>query len=299
VKSGTQSSYDSTDDGQHKIALFEAEYDRIRGGEKFDEVRLLKLFDFDVDEKGKSKLVNALKLCAEHRALYVSPGGLTLLRLHNLLAAGKLPEHYGAKLSKLLDGLFRIMERSVAADEGKDAELATLQLEALDRIAWPNKHSVSPGVIREIASINTNDSLARGRELIELMGRISYVVEAKKGREIIPTRTIVKRQVSPHTSDIRTCGQSLWVYVKNDDHWTPQATIQSLAITIFQARLKDEGIAQFDPATLKADIKKAIAWDKAHPGPRVRWMGARWGVEIESSDFSQGWKSKRRDRQGS
>lgn len=266
--------HQSTDGDSAKIKLLKDEFARINHRDKLDKTRLLELFAFDVDERGKSTLVTMLGLVKWLRDIRAAPGGLTFMRLARAMAAGRIEKQYRAHVQNLLGALFVIIDRATDGDEK-----AHQQLQALNRIAFPDQYDVDEKMLEQIASHQPNavNEISRGRHLLLMMDRIAGVVEPKLKSEFLSPDTviIIQKEIRPY--DLKACGDDLFLKVKRHK-WNPKTTLRSLAVSIYLAQLGNED------ATCSVDermLRKAIALETTRQDKPLQ--GPSWPLNISQS----------------
>lgn len=273
-----------------------------------------------IDSEMESDISEFARTTAEeYRSILIAPGGLSFLRLHRAWSKGRIDRELAKVIGSLLDGLLGIIARVSDGDTN-----ARKQLDALERIVWPDQHSLVATDIEKIANRHTNASLARAWELRELMGRLSYLAEPKDGQShrralggsINSKQTAIKKRASLDSYDrsiletvyarkgsneyeinkeldVNGKGHiTLFDLANQDLYWKKNSTLQSVALDIYLKMLADADIYSARK-TLTDDLKKATEWEESHSGPETDW-----GFDIKTRPFSPGWKRARKLKDG-
>ena len=271
------------------------EFDRVLKGGKFDADKSLEIFK-------NPALVNMLRIGKHFRDLHVAPGGLSFLRFERALVNRRLDARLGQEFGTIIDGLFNALAHVVDDDDDR----ARKQIEVIKRFAWPDLYSIQLTDIENILkSSQTSASRARALELMEIMGRLSYVVEARNKRDrnknIVHNQTPIQIKSSLDDHDRNHCGPGLLAIAAK--HLKRNATLQMLAIRVSgfardelrqkrqidddDATIQDE-VTNISVRTLKDDLK-SLSIVRSSPYDD-------YGSGIVTQPFSTEWKQARKGR---
>jgi hypothetical protein len=136
-----------------------------------------------------------------------------------------------------------------------------LRLKAINRVLYAESYGVSPSQLDALMKDEMGyNTLARGWELREWMGKLSYFVTLKNYGEK-NTLTAYIRTRTPEERHLKS------LFLEDDfQHLIlkKNATLQSTAIDLYIEQLNEEGIYDIERGTLKDDLKAVANWDKVH-----------------------------------
>lgn len=218
-----------------------------------------------------------------------TPGSTELIMLGHLIEKGELAPEYQTTISEIVGLLSMLI---LLADEG--IEQCQIQIEAIKKLAHPNKYEIPINKIIEIANYETSPTLARAWELRRIMSHLTNVVVPRHPTKPFTHNQIVRMRTSPAFSVF----QALWDLARK--HWNPNSTLQSLAIDLYLIDLDREGVT-CDARTLKKDLQHAREWEhlasEDEKALRGLARGATLGdLSITWYEFSEGWKTKAKNR---
>jgi hypothetical protein len=229
------------------------------------------------------------------RRIESAPGGPSFIAIANAFHAGMIVGEAADKFGDLINGLDSILLRAsrggrmktsetLNADEEVAAQAADKlraekQLEVLDRIVFVEDYgNVGKKMIEKVSetilSVPINKSLSRGWDLLEIMRRLSFVVEPKEPEK--PSEFVVRRELSDDDGRIQQCGRELYEILHNEEHeilripdkvedkyiklWAPtkRPKLKSLAISLYLMLNRDTVTRR----TLTEDLKAVQKWQE-------------------------------------
>jgi hypothetical protein len=204
----------------------------------------------------------------------IPSSGIDLIQFAAAISDGKVGSEFSEVFGELVMGLIGLIWRASKGDAR-----ARLQLQAIDRFVYPEDYSSTdkrqetlPKRIQEIATISISDSLRRGWQMMELMGRLAaVVVQPKRRDEKLKPSSAIKRKDSLGSWEISQCGQALYDAVQNDRNWNAKTTLKTLARKIYQDAYKGSAVS---PKQLEKDLKRAEQWSKRSPAATRFMVGA-------------------------
>ena len=190
------------------------------------------------------------RMADQLRCVASAPGGFDFMAFAQAVFAGRIQQQDADRAGDLIVGLLSISYRASVNNDS----FALKQLEALDRLVYPADYGFSLVKIEKIAKTPISDSLLRAWDLLEIMRRLSFVLETGASG-------LVKMKRDPDTFDQRLCGKTLFDLVSSPDFWTPTSRhrLKSAAIEIYQKSVSCES------DTLYRDLEKAKKWQARNP----------------------------------
>ena len=213
----------------------------------------------------KKRALNA-RMADQLRRVGSAPGGFDFISFANAVLDGKLNRDDANTAGDLLVGVISVVYKAAV----KNDDIARKQLAAIDRMVNPLDYGLELTDIEKIANVKMNQSLIRAWGLLEIMRRLSFVLEASNSG-------LVKMKKNISTIEQKQCGSKLFELVKKRKHWGPKKRprLKSLAIDLY---IELNGKVQED--TLYRDLNKAKKWLAKNPGGLMKLMPAGAGIDF-------------------
>ena len=195
-----------------------------------------------------------------------------LLNLHASVHKGHVGLRYFNYVERIVSGMVDAITR--ASSGSIDAEN---KLIAINKILRPQEYNLPKSAIEKIVDrYNGSPHLARACTLRHLMSLLTKVVRPANAEKPFTTRSPVS--LSEALND-----EWRFLFIKAQQHWNRNSTLQSLAIQIYLSELVNaKPETRVDERTLKRDLLALRHWEATHIPEvgDVTFEGACVGEEI-------------------
>lgn len=216
--------------------------------------------NFSQDPDNRESVVNQ-RMADQLRRVASAPGGQSFIAIANAFHAQMIVGEDADKFGDLITGLDSILLRA-----SRGEERALKQLHALDRIVFAEDYGLKLTDLEKILKFDIDESLARAWDLLEIMRRISFVVEPKEPTK--PNGLVVRKQIQVTNAEggtnweVQQCGRELYELLHDkklyDKLWatTRRPTLKTVAMTLYQ----ELSPLKVNRETLSRDLKAAQKW---------------------------------------